>query len=269
MRKFFIEIFIWILVIISIIFIVNLLNKEDKTEYNNKIIIGYDDTFVPMGFKDDSGKVVGFDIDLAKAVGEKINKQIIFQPIDWTTKETELRNKDIDLIWSGYSITKEREKQVDFSIPYISDKQVIIVRKNSNIEDKKDLKDKNVGVQSASSAADAISKDKKFLNSLNRKNYIAYQSNNDALMDLDAKRIDAVVADEVLARYYINARGANKYRVLNENFGEEYFAVGIRKNDENLKEEINKGLKEVIKDGTASAISKKWFGKDIILKGEF
>ncbi|WP_024614451.1 amino acid ABC transporter substrate-binding protein [Clostridium sp. Ade.TY] len=268
MRKVLIEIFIWILVILSGIFIINLLNQDDKTEDTNKLIVGYDDTFVPMGFKNDKGVVTGFDVDFAKAVGKKINKEIVFQPIDWTTKETELRNKEIDLIWNGYSVTKEREKQVAFSIPYIGDKQVIIVRSNSKIENKNDLKGKNVGVQAASSASDAISKDKKFLNSLNGKNYISYQSNNDALMDLDAKRIDAVVADEVLARYYMNARGEDKYKVLKENFGEEDFAVGIRKDDKKLQEEINNGLKEVIKDGTASKISEKWFGKDIILKGE-
>lgn len=266
MKKILINIMIWVLVVLFGVITIHILNLNNKSEDTNTIVIGYDDTFVPMGFINEKGQVVGFDIDLAKAVSEKLNKNVIFQPIDWTMKETELRNKNIDLIWNGYSVTEERKKQVDFSIPYISDRQVIIVRSNSNIKNKKDLASKKVGVQAASSAADALSEDKEFVSKLSGQNYISYESNNDALMDLDSGRIDAVVADEVLARYYMNARGKDKYRVLNDDFGKEDFAVGIRKGDAKLENEINKGLSEVIEAGTASKISEKWFGQDIIIK---
>lgn len=268
MRKTVLNLLIWILVIIIGFGLVHILNQNNKKKDENVLIVGYDDTFVPMGFINNDGQVVGFDIDLAKAVGKEIHKEIKFQPIDWTMKETELRNGDIDLIWNGYSVTKEREEQVDFSNPYISDRQVIIVRSNSNIKDKNDFKDKKIGVQAASSASDAVMKDSGFVKSLSGGNFISYQSNNDALMDLDAGRIDGVVADEVLARYYMNARGTDKYKVLNDNFGSEYFAVGIKKGNEKLRDEINLGLKEVISNGTAKKISEKWFGKDIVIKGE-
>lgn len=266
MKKVGVNLVAWILVVLVGASLIHILNKNNYKRDENTIVVGYDDTFVPMGFINNNGKVVGFDIDLAKAVGKKINKKIIFQPIDWTMKETELRNKDIDLIWNGYSITKDREKEVDFSIPYIADRQVIIVRANSKIKDKKDFKGKKLGVQAASSASDAVMKDKSFVNSLNGGNFVSYQSNNDALMDLDAGRIDGVVADEVLARYYMNARGNEKYKVLKDDFGKEFFAVGMRKGDTSMQKEINKGLKAVIEDGSAKKISIKWFGKDIVLK---
>lgn len=75
------------------------------------MVIGFDNTFVPMGFKDENGKNVGFDIDLADAVFKKYDVKVKMQPIDWDMKETELKNGSIDLIWNGYSVTKEREKK--------------------------------------------------------------------------------------------------------------------------------------------------------------
>ena len=74
-------------------------------------------------------------------------------------------------------------------------------------------------------------------------------------MDLEAGRLDAIVVDEILARYYIEARGSEKYKILDENFGDEQYGVGIRKGDT-----------EVVADGTAGEISKKWFGEDIVVK---
>ncbi|CUP21288.1 amino acid ABC transporter substrate-binding protein [Clostridium baratii] len=268
MKKNLINLLVWIIIIFIGFIIVHFLNENNKQQNDEVITVGYDDTFVPMGFVNNDGQVVGFDIDLAKAISKKINKKIVFRAIDWTMKETELRNKNIDLIWNGYSITKEREKQIDFSNPYISDRQVIIVRSNSKINCKDDFKGKKIGVQSASSASDALMKDKKFVDSLSNNGVIEYQSNNDALMDLDSGRINGVVADEVLARYYMNKRGNDKYRVLKDDFGREYFGIGIRKGDAKLKNEINKGLKEVIDDGEAKKISEKWFGEDIVIKGE-
>ena len=75
-------------------------------EKDKKVTIGLDDTFVPMGFKDEDGKIVGFDIDLAKAVFDQYDIKADFQPIDWSMKENELDNGTIDLIWNGYTVTK-------------------------------------------------------------------------------------------------------------------------------------------------------------------
>ncbi len=90
-----------------------------------------------------------------------------------------------------------------------------------------------------------------------------FETNNEALMDLEAKRIDAVVADEILARYYINQKGEEKYKILKDDFGNEAYGVGIRKGDEELLEKINQAFEDIKKDGTAKKISEKWFGQDI------
>lgn len=234
----------------------------DKEE----LVVGFDDTFVPMGFKDESGQVVGFDVDLANAVGKKLNKKIKFQPIDWSMKETELDNGNIDLIWNGYSISDERKQKVEFSKPYLNNTQVIVTLADSNINSKSDLKGKKVGAQNESTAVDAVEKEADVLKSFDGGKLVTFEDNNAALMDLEAKRLDAIVVDEILARYYMKARGEEKYKILSENFGSEQYGVGIKKGDTKFVEAFNKALDEVIADGSAGEISKKWFGQDIILK---
>lgn len=90
-------------------------NSADTTKVasamdKDTLVVGVDDTFAPMGFKDESGEMVGLDVDLAKAMGEKLGKKIEFQTIDWSMKETELNAGNIDFIWNGYTITEERKK---------------------------------------------------------------------------------------------------------------------------------------------------------------
>ena len=231
-----------------------------------KLILGFDDTFVPMGFKDENGDYTGFDIDLAKEISKKLGKEIELQPIDWSMKETELNNGNIDFIWNGYSITEERKEKVEFSNPYLNNRQVIITLSDSKINSKSDLSGAVVGAQNQSSAVDAIENDGNIVSTFKDGKIVTFETNNEALMDLEAGRLDAVVADEILAKYYINQRGAEKYKVLDEDFGSEAYGVGMRKDDKELVEAFNKAFKELIDEGVAGEISEKWFGDDIIVK---
>jgi len=247
-------------------------NKTSETKTTKstldkeELVVGFDDTFVPMGFKDESGKVVGFDIELAEAVTKKLNKKVKFQPINWSMKETELNNGNIDLIWNGYSISDERKQKVEFSKPYLNNKQVIVTLADSKINAKADLAGKKVGAQNESTAVDAVEADANLLKSLDGSKLVTFKDNNDALMDLEAKRLDAIVVDEILARYYMKARGQEKYKILSEDFGSEQYGVGIKKGDTKFVEAFNKAYDEVVADKTAAEISKKWFQEDIIVK---
>lgn len=231
-----------------------------------KLVMGFDDTFVPMGFKDGNGEYTGFDIELAKAISEKLGEEIELQPIDWSMKETELASGNIDFIWNGYSVTEERKEKVEFSKTYLNNRQIIITLSDSKIKTKEDLKGAKVAAQNSSSAVDAIEKDGNIIATFKDGKVITFETNNEALMDLEAGRVDAVVADEILAKYYMNGRGAEKYNVLSEDFGVEDYAVGMRKDDPAFVEVFNKAFDEVVADGTAAEISKKWFGEDIIAK---
>ena len=82
-----------------------------QIQRRGKVVIGLDDSFVPMGFREKNGKLVGYDIDLAKAVFKQYGIKVDFQTIDWSMKETELKNGTIDLLWNGYSVTSQRAKK--------------------------------------------------------------------------------------------------------------------------------------------------------------
>ena len=196
--------------------------KQDETK---TLVVGLDDTFAPMGFRDDNGELVGFDIDLANAVAEKIGYEVSFQPIDWAMKETELNSGNIDCIWNGYSITEERKTKVSFSTPYLDNAQLIITLADSEIASKADLAGKTVAVQKESSALEAVTADDIYA-SLSQ--VVEFDTNIDCFMELDAQRCDAIVCDEVLARYIIKQRGEEKYNILTDDFGKEEYGIGFR-----------------------------------------
>ncbi|EOD00586.1 amino acid ABC transporter substrate-binding protein [Caldisalinibacter kiritimatiensis] len=241
----------------------NTINSLDKIKENGELIIGLDDNFPPMGFRDKEGNIVGFDIDLAKELGNRMGVKVKFKPVEWDGIVLTLVNKNIDIVWNGMTITENRKKKINFSKPYLENKQIIVVKKDSNIKSKDDLKGKSVGVQLESSSWYALNKDKQVVNNL--KEIRQYPNNVEALMDLKAGRIDALVVDEILGRYYLN-KNPKSYEILNDDFGKELYGIGIRKEDTKLKQEIDRILDEMKRDGTASKISEKWFGKDIILE---
>ena len=227
------------------------------------IVIGLDDNFPPMGFRDDKGELVGFDIDLAREAGKRIGVEVSFKPIDWNAKEAELNGKRVDVLWNGLTITEERKANILFTTPYLENHQIIVVTEKSPIKTKAQLAGKVVGVQDGSSAVEAIEKDAAAAKAI--KELKKFGDNVTALMDLSAGRLDALVVDEVVGRYY-TAKKPGEYRVLDENFGTEDYGVGTRKDDTELMAKLQKAMDEMKADGAAATISTKWFGKDIVKK---
>ncbi|WP_340006926.1 amino acid ABC transporter substrate-binding protein [Paenibacillus sp. FSL K6-0276] len=251
-----------ILVLLMIMVITALAGCSASGSKDGKLIIGIDDKFAPMGFRDENNEIVGFDIDYARAAAEKMGKEIIFQPIDWSAKESELNSGRIDMIWNGYTITDERKEKVLFTKPYLENSQVVVVLADSSISKLKDLAGKEVGLQSLSSAADALNE-----NPIKDKiaNISEFPDNVLALTDLKTKRLDGVVIDEVVARYYMS-KEPHAFKLLDESLAPEQYGIGIKKGNEALLEELQKALDEMNSDGTAEEISTKWFGENKVLK---
>ncbi|MGG1940554.1 amino acid ABC transporter substrate-binding protein [Paenibacillus polymyxa] len=228
---------------------------------SSKLIIGIDDKFAPMGFRDENNELTGFDIDYAKAAGEQMGKQVEFQPIDWSAKESELNSGRIDLIWNGYTITDERKEKVLFTKPYLKNSQVIVVPATSSLSKLADLASKTVGLQTLSSAADALDANpiKSKLKSVSE-----YPDNVLALTDLKTGRLDAVVIDEVVAKYYMS-KEQGTYKLLDESLAPEEYGIGVKKGNEELLTQLQSALDELHKNGKAAEISKKWFGEDKVL----
>ncbi|EGT3616841.1 amino acid ABC transporter substrate-binding protein [Clostridium perfringens] len=233
-------------------------NKRDE----NTVVVGIDDTFVPMGFMDEKGDIVGFDIDLAKEAFKRMNLKVVFQPIDWSMKETELNNGNIDVIWNGYTRTSERAEKVAFTKPYLKNRQVIVTLSDSKLKTLGDLKGKTVTTQDGSSSLDVLFKRPELTKTFKGGEPVLFDSFNDCFMDLEAGRSDAVLCDEILAQYYISKKDSNKFHVLSEDLSEESYSIGLRK-DSNLLDSLNTTLDEMKNDGTITNISKKWFGKDL------
>lgn len=228
-------------------------------EPGDTLVVGLDDTFVPMGFRDSEGNLVGLDVDLATEVAERLELKIEFQPIDWAMKETELNSGNIDVIWNGYSITEERKEKVNFSIPYIGGGQIFVVLADSPIETWDDLKGKTVAAQQSSSTVDLLaSHESGIMDTFANGEVIQYPSYNDVFNDLDSKRSEAIAVSEIYARYTMKQKDLGKYRILDKSFAEEETAVGVRKTDTNFLEKLNTTLTDMEKDGTLGEIKNKW-----------
>ena len=226
-----------------------------------KLVVGLDDNFPPMGFRDEKNELVGFDIDMAREVAKRANIEVEFKPIDWNAKEAELLGKRVDALWNGLTILEERKEKILFSDPYMVNKQIIIVKAGSPIKGKADMVGKIVGAQEGSSAVTAMTKDKELSDKF--KQTKLFGDNIAAMMDLETGRLDVVVVDEVVGRYYVNKKPEN-YTVLTEDFGTEDYGVGFRKDDEATRNKVNDVLTEMKKDGKAAEIAQKWFGADVI-----
>ncbi len=236
-----------------------------KVQEQGYFTLGLDADFAPMGFTQDDGTIVGFDIDLANAVAEKMGVKVEVKPIDWDSKSMELSTGKIDVIWNGFSITDERRQEVLFSNPYLSTKQSIIVKAGSDIKTKADLAGKKIALQDGSTSEDALKADEKTYESIGDDNISRFKENSQVLMEVDAGRADAAVIDEVFVRYYLQKENMlDKFVVLDEGFDEEDYGVGGRMGDYALMEAINKALDQCKAEGITSDISKKWFGEDLI-----
>lgn len=231
-----------------------------KVMEKKALVLGLDDAFPPMGFRDENNEIVGFDIDVAREACRRLGIQLVPQPIDWNAKEQELNTGKIDCIWNGFTITPARREQLLFSEPYVANAQVLVVRADSPVAKLSDLAGKQVGLQAGSSAADAVEAAGEFRSTLAK--VVEFKDNLTALMDLEARGVDAVAMDLLVANDNV-ARSGKPYRILEERLAPEEYGVGFRKGDQALRDAIQGQLAAMAKDGTLGEIAVRWFGADI------
>lgn len=236
------------------------LSMASAAKKSNKFVLGLDDSFPPMGYRDADNNIVGYDIDLAKEVTKRLGLELVCQPIDWSAKEMELKTGKIDCIWNGFTMTDERQKKMAFTAPYLENAQVVVVRSDSGFKTLADLKGKKVGVQAGSSAQDALDEAGEFKASL--KEVVEFQENVTALNDLEIKSIDGVVMDLVVANYSIQ-QGKKDFVVLGETLAPEKYGIAFSKKNKKLRDSVQATLEAMAKDGTMAKITEKWFGSDI------
>ncbi len=245
-------------------------NSKNIDDINSRkvLVIGIDDEFAPMGFKDERGEIVGFDVDLAKEAAKRLGVQIEFKSIDWDKKEEEITSGNVDIIWNGLDIIDEYKRYMIFSKPYMDNRQILLVAKNNSqpIYSEYDLEGKIVGTQAGSNSEDYINQNQKLKNSFAA--FKTYRNVKEGFYLLSRGELDVIIIDEIAARYeMIQNPGAFKIVELTIGAATE-FGIGFRKSDVELRNRVQSVFDEMIKDGTAKKISIEWFQADLIKSGK-
>ena len=227
------------------------------------LVVGLDDAFAPMGFRDEQGNLVGFDIDLATAVADELGMQVEFKPIDWNAKEMELKAGTIDCVWNGMSITPERQENMALTNKYLNNKIVLMALADSDIDvtSAKELADLKIGTQVDSSALQMLMANEAYESF--KDNISEYETYDTAIMDLKAGRVDVIAVDQVLGEYTNNNLGG-EMKECTYSLGDDYYVIGFEKSNTELRDKVNDAIKALIDNGKAAEISSKWFGKDIV-----
>lgn len=226
---------------------------------SDKLLVGLDDTYKPMEYVDDNGNLVGFDVDFAKMLGEELGMEVEFVSTAWDGIFLALDAKKFDVMISSVSITEERQKNYDISVPYLSNGQVIVVPADAaDVATIEDLAGLNVGVQidtTSDNSAKEVNKTVDF--ELN-----AYDGIDETFMDLKAGRLDAIVVDSMVALEY-NKLNPGLFKITTAKLSNEPIAVYFKKGENaELLEKVNAAIKTLQENGKLSELSNTWFGID-------
>ena len=228
----------------------------------NALIVGFDPEFPPFGFKNELNEYDGFDLALAKEVCERLGWEFTPQPIDWNSKDAELKAGSINCIWNGFTMNG-REDQYTWSDPYVDNSIVVVVKADSGIKTLADLAGKKVMAQSGSSASDAINDNTEFKDSLAE--VIELADYNMGFMELEQGSVDAVAVDLGVGTYQMGAKEGN-YVMLDEPIAQEQYAIGFLKGNDALRDKVNDTLKEIAADGTMLAIAQNYVEEGLVLE---
>ena len=172
-----------------------------KVKDAGKFRLGLDDSFPPMGYQDGNGNIIGYDIDLAREVCTRLGVELELVPIDWNQNVNELNSGNIDCVWNGMTANKERQEKMNLSEAYMNNRQVIVTLESNNIKTLADLKDKRIVLQKGSTAVEALDARSDIKSAA--RDVTEIKDNVLAMYELRQGTGDAVVMDEIVARYYI------------------------------------------------------------------
>lgn len=226
--------------------------KEEKT-----VVVGYTD-YAPMNYLDESGKLVGFDTELAEAVFEGLGYKVVFKEIEWSAKYTDVNSGNIDCIWNGFTANVaddddgvQRAQKVDFSYNYMENRQVIVVKNDSGIASAADLQGK-LGVAESGSAGESYAK------GFEGANFKGFTKQTDCLFEVNAGTADFAVLDAQLAKSYAGKGDYANLTIVDALSSDvEYYAIGFEKGSD-LTAKVNAELEKLGADGTIATIAEKY-----------
>ena len=241
-------------------------NDWDYIADKGELIIGYT-IYEPMNFLAADGTLTGFDTEFAQAVCEKLGVKAKFVEINWDTKEFELNSKNIDCIWNGFTVNAERKEQVDFSLSYLINKQVIVV-KASNAEKYATI-DKMAGASIAAEKESAGQAAIKGNAVLSKNPFTPAEKQTDVLLELKSGTTEIGVIDYIMALATVGEGTDYADLIILENIqlAPEEYAIGLRKNSTATLEKVNAAINALAADGTLKTIAAKYYLADKLAEG--
>ncbi|SFM94460.1 polar amino acid transport system substrate-binding protein [Formivibrio citricus] len=220
--------------------------------------VGTDAAYAPFESQNEKKEIVGFDVEILKAVAAKAGFEVKFINTPWEGIFATLNTGERDIVISAVTITKERTQSMDFSKPYFEAKQLIAVSQKSKVTKFEDLKNVKVGVQTGTTGDEAVQK----LQGKTSSNIKRFESTPLAIKELQNGGVRAVVADNgVVVNFIANNKNSKLKLIDDPSFEKEFYGIAVKKGNKELLAKINKGLDAIKKDGTYDKIYKKYFGK--------
>ncbi|MFD1397498.1 basic amino acid ABC transporter substrate-binding protein [Kroppenstedtia eburnea] len=220
--------------------------------------VGTDAQYPPFEKQEGNGEITGFDIEIISAVAKAEGMKVSVKHTGWDPLFEAVKRGKIDAGISAMTITEDRLKSYDFSDPYFEAKQLLLVPVNSKVKTLKDLKGKQIGVQSGTTGEEVTKK-------AFGKTYSGIRGYDDtpaAIEDLVNGRVDGVVADNGVVRFFMKQLDDRKFKVIEDpSFEAEHYGIVVKKGNTELLDKINSGLKKIKEDGTYDQIHSKYFGK--------
>ena len=233
--------------------------------------VGFDADFPPYGFRGDDGQFAGFDLDLAREVCKRKGWKFVAKPIEWAAKDTELSAGTIDCIWNGFTMSPERLDKYTWTVPYVQNKQLVLVKADGGVKTFADLKGKAVAVQDGSSGAEAmeakLEEAKKADTSFAFSDLKKVPDYVTAFTMLQSGAVDALGLDSAVAGGFVE-KGAGAFVTLEEPLMLELYGVGFKLGNVELRDAVQAVLKEMVADGTAAKILAHWAEEQISHGGD-
>lgn len=224
---------------------------------DKELVVGSSATYRPFAFENPNKEIVGYDVDMIKAIAQKAGLKIRIVNTPWTGIFAALNNGDVDIVVSGVTINDKRKQSYDFTAPYFEARQLIAVPKDSTVKSLKDLAGKKIGVVTASSGDDTASREFGKTNPDIRR----FENTPTVISELANGGVDAAIGDNGVIAFRVQEH-KNLKTVDDPSFPKEYFGIVVKQGNKALLDKLNTGLAQVKADGTYAQVYKKWFQAD-------
>jgi ABC-type amino acid transport substrate-binding protein len=247
-----------VLIVVSLLMLSACGSNKTGGDEEKTLKVVTDAAYAPFEYQD-KGEIVGFDIDLIKAIVKEAGYKLKLEHVGWDPIFVEIKGKTADIAISSITITDERKETYDFSVPYFLSKNEILVPKGSAIKSAADLKGKKVAVQNGTTGQEAA----EAILGANSDDLKKFENNNLAILELKSGGADAVVADNTVVETYVENNPNENFVVIVDDgaFEKEFYGLLFPKGSK-LKSDIDKAVNEVIDNGTYAKIYKEWFKVD-------